>query len=430
MLRYLRLSNVGPAPHMRLEFAPRLNVLTGDNGLGKSFLLDMAWWALTRTWTGLPARPNANQSKMASIAFSVTDKVAKTKEKSRFDRANQSWTGGGVRSANPGLVLYAQVDGGFSVWDPARNYWRRKGANVDAPDRPAAYVFKPDQVWDGLPGNGSPLCNGLIRDWASWQKEGGQPLEQLTTVLTALSASPQEKLEPGRLTRISLDDVRDIPTLRMPYGQEVPVLHASAGIRRIIALAYLLVWAWQEHVRASELLSQRTTRQIIFLVDEVEAHLHPRWQRVILRALLAVVEKLVHDVRAEVQVISASHSPLVMASMESMFDSAKDAWFDIDLEGTPPAATVTVNRMPWIRRGDASRWLTGPAFDLPSAGSLDAEAVLEAAGRALTDRRISAADARKLDKQLRQVLGDTDPFWIRWRYVGQKRRWWRDSRSA
>lgn len=430
MLRYLRLSNVGPASQMRLEFAPRLNVLTGDNGLGKSFLLDIAWWALARTWTGLPARPIASRSKVASIAFSVAGKTAKTKAKCRFDRSNQTWIGDGMRSANPGLVLYAQVDGGFSVWDPARNYSRRRGATVDAPDRPPAYLFKAGQVWDGLPGNGTPLCNGLIRDWASWQKEGGQPFDQLRTVLAALAPSPQESLEPGRLTRISLDDVRDIPTLRMPYGQEVPVLHASAGIRRIIALAYLLVWAWQEHVRASELLSQRTTRQIVFLVDEVEAHLHPRWQRVILRALIAVVEKLVQDARSEVQIIAASHSPLVMASMESVFDSGKDAWFDIDLEGAPPDATVTVKRMPWIRRGDASRWLTSPAFDLSSAGSIDAERVLNDAGRALAGGRISAADARQLDKQLRQVLGDTDPFWIRWRYVGQKRRWWRDSRST
>ena len=31
-----------------LLLAPRLNLITGDNGLGKSSLLDIAWWALTR----------------------------------------------------------------------------------------------------------------------------------------------------------------------------------------------------------------------------------------------------------------------------------------------------------------------------------------------------------------------------------------------
>jgi DNA repair ATPase RecN len=44
MLRELHLSGIGSATKFDLEFAPRLNVLTGDNGLGKSFVLDVAWW--------------------------------------------------------------------------------------------------------------------------------------------------------------------------------------------------------------------------------------------------------------------------------------------------------------------------------------------------------------------------------------------------
>ena len=46
MLEYLHLKNVGPAPEMEMQLAPRLNLITGDNGLGKSFLLDVAWWCL------------------------------------------------------------------------------------------------------------------------------------------------------------------------------------------------------------------------------------------------------------------------------------------------------------------------------------------------------------------------------------------------
>ncbi len=50
LLRQLNLLNTGPAPEMNLELAPRLNLLTGDNRLGKSFLLDVAWYCLTRRW--------------------------------------------------------------------------------------------------------------------------------------------------------------------------------------------------------------------------------------------------------------------------------------------------------------------------------------------------------------------------------------------
>ena len=43
MLERLHLKNVGPAPYLRFEPAQRLNLITGDNGLGKSCLLDVAW---------------------------------------------------------------------------------------------------------------------------------------------------------------------------------------------------------------------------------------------------------------------------------------------------------------------------------------------------------------------------------------------------
>jgi DNA repair exonuclease SbcCD ATPase subunit len=50
MFKELRLKNVGPASTMALDFGDRLNLITGDNGLGKSFLLDIMWWSLTRKW--------------------------------------------------------------------------------------------------------------------------------------------------------------------------------------------------------------------------------------------------------------------------------------------------------------------------------------------------------------------------------------------
>ena len=146
--------------------------------------------------------------------------------KSRFDPKSQTWTVGQGRPANPGLIFYALADGSFAVWDPARNYW--KTGNKGSRERPPAYVFSPKEVWDGLQrDDGTWLSNGLIRDWAGWQKEKGQAFDSLLAVLEVLSPSADEKFIPGGLTRISLDDVRDIPTLKMPYGQEVAVVHAS-----------------------------------------------------------------------------------------------------------------------------------------------------------------------------------------------------------
>ncbi len=431
MLRRLHLINVGPAPQMSLDLGARLNLLTGDNGLGKSFLLDIAWWALTGRWPaeinralpiGLMAKPYGAGN--AAIGFALAGESKEERSyMSSYVRGAQAWTARGGRPASPGLVLYAQVDGSFALWDPARNYWRTVG-DEDVQDRPPAYVFSPREVWDGLRDEERGLlCNGLISDWAGWQKEKGTAFKSLRSALTAMSPSDVEKIEPGELTRISLDDPRDIPTLKMPYGQSVPVLHASAGIRRIISLAYLLVWGWEEHRKASDLLGQETTSQIIFLIDEIESHLHPRWQRRIVNSLLNVMKTLTK--KPSTQLIAATHSPLVMASIEPLFDPKTDAWFDLDLtEGSnKDKPGVELTKREFVRRGDACNWLTSEAFDMESAGALERERVLAEASKALSDEKFGANDAKKLNAKLRKVLGDTDPFWLRWRFVAEKREW-------
>lgn len=430
MLKHLRLTNIGPASSMELEFGNRLNLLTGDNGLGKSFLLDIAWWSLTRKWpaeinprlTGGKKAVPAQKNREAIIEFSFSGKVKIEDYVSMFSMRDQAWGGRAGRPANPGLVLYAMSDGSFAVWDPARNYWRTQ-EGVDIQDRIPAYVFSPTEVWDGLLGTGNTsLCNGLIRDWAGWQKEKSGPFRILKEVLKALSASEKERLIPGELTRVSLDDVRDVPTIRMPYGQDVPVIHASSGMRRIMALAYFLVWAWEEHKQAAKQIGEQDTRQIVFLIDEIESHLHPSWQRAIVPALLSVMKKLAKQ--AETQLITATHSPLIMASVEPSFDDKTDAWFDFDLVSENGKETlVKLTRREFIRHGEASSWLTSNAFDLSSARSIEAEQVLEDASVALADPSIDKNRALEIDRRLRSVLGDTDPFWMRWRFVAEKKGW-------
>ncbi len=75
--------------------------------------------------------------------------------------------------------------------------------------------------------------------------------------------------------RLSVNDARDIPTIETPQGTYVPIVHASAGVRRITALAYMLMWSWNEHRLAAESLGEDETHQVVLLVDEIESHLHP-----------------------------------------------------------------------------------------------------------------------------------------------------------
>ncbi|WP_416769563.1 AAA family ATPase [Pseudomonas sp. RHF3.3-3] len=425
MLKNLTFEGVGPAHTLALDFKPRLNFLTGDNGLGKSFVLDIAWWSLTRTWhrDGI-ATPRQDASR-SSIAYCYEGSTGDFAYKSDFDHEAQQWSVKQSRPAIPGVVIYAGVDGSFSVWDPARNHWREQGETA-APARPRSFDFSPDEVWNGLHFGDVKiqLCNGLISDWVLWQ-EGGKPaFDDLVKVLDALSPSGVEKMQPGEPMRVG-DSVRDIPSLRMPYGQDVPLTQASAGMRRIAALAYLLVWTWREHQLACKRYRIQPAREIIFLIDEIECHLHPQWQRRIVPALLDVMNALTGSRDVPVQLLAATHSPLVLASVEPQFDNERDCIWDFDLVGTEVQASL----YPYSRKGDVNAWLSSEVFNLKEPSSVAAEEALLRAREFLRDVSLQktplTAEQKgtllEIDSALRGSLSDVDSFWIRWSHFREQK---------
>ena len=220
-----------------------------------------------------------------------------------------------------------------------------------------------------------------------------------------------DRLEPGPPVRLSIDDARDIPSIWTSYTGAVPILHASSGIRRVAALAYVLTWAWSEHRIAANLRGEETVRHVTMLFDEVESHLHPRWQRSMLRALRDVGTELLDG--AELQLIASTHAPLVLASAEPWFDPQQDAWFDLDLDGEPPRAHL--RRRPYTPRGTPGAWLTSEAFDLATdRGSIEAERAILRARELLKQSDPPLDDVMAAHAELRSVLPDLDRFWVRW----------------
>lgn len=413
MLHRLTIEGVGPAQRAHFDFGERLNLITGDNGLGKSFILDVAWWALTRTWPGNPAWPGAGRS--ASIGFAYDARTTLYESEAVFDGGR--WSRDRGRPPIPGMVIFADADGGFSVWDPERNY-QKKEADTE---RPAAFIFDREQVWRGLQSEeGQPLCNGLISDWVLWQLEAGEAFEQLERVLESLSEGPPvPALAPGPPGRLAQPDTTRYPTLMMPYGEAVPIVHASAGVRRVVTLAYLLVWAWQEHQLACQQNGTRPVGRVIFLIDELESHLHPRWQRALLPALLEVMDALTGAHQVDVQIVAATHSPMVLASVEPRFDAERDRIWSLELveqaTGDGVKRVVEVQPFDWSPRGDANGWLTSELFDLGQPRSREAEDALKQMAEVMRQAAPSSEAVREADLALRRArLRDTDPLGARW----------------
>jgi hypothetical protein len=388
MLRSLHLQDIGPAKELELVFAPRVNLLTGDNGLGKTFLLDIAWGVLRPFVQTIKARPDLETAKEPRI---TADNGA-SRFTLHYDFKKQLWDMGGTISLDSDVVLFAQVDGCFSIWDPVKD--------------PSLH-FDSSEVFDGLEWNGRTVCNGLIRDVVTWRDRNNEQIEMLAKALEKLSPDPQETLRLGDPIRVSPADAREIPTLRLPYGR-IPVDIAPAGMRRVLSLAYLLVWAWSEHRAAAALVRREPARNLVLLIDEIDSHLHPQWQRVILPALMAVVEELAPTV--QLQMIASTHSPLVLASAEPFFDDDLDALFHFDLH----EGKVKLTQKDWRPRGDVSAWLTSDIFQLGEARSVEAKEAIEKAKAAFLRPNLSLDELREIHRELNAVLKDTDPFWRRW----------------
>ena len=463
MLKTLKLHGVGPVPGLVAPFGERLNLVTGDNGLGKSFLLDVCFWTLTGTWPGgRTAIPDAD-AQAPRIECEIQSKTKATSRESKYDFRTQTWSRHRGRPPLPGLVIYAAADGSFAVWDPARNYrWPgtidRIGtsgqAESEGPEQPRAFQFASaspsvygegsmgrrivrQDVANGLEEAGRVLCNGLIADWGEWfykrsSEPAINPFAYLEEAISLLS-HPQEPLRCEEPVKVFLDDSRKFPALRMPYSAVphsvkeraparrgapqipytvVPYPHWSAGVRRIVNFAYLIVWAWVEHLQAADLRKEDTTDRIILIFDEVESHLHPKWQRTILPAILKVVDKLKSNV--SVQVLAATHSPLVLASAEPLFNEDTDRlfWFDLH-EGK-----VRFKMLPWAKYGDVVGWLTSPIFDLSQARSKEAEVAIDAAKAYMRHESEKLPEGlrtkEEIEARLKRLLDGEDPFLVRW----------------
>jgi hypothetical protein len=399
----MRLINAGPAREMSINFGQRLSIVTGDNGLGKSFLLDFAWWAATGMWADREALPQFEGLKTPpEVVYGLSGNSGRLATfKSTFDQSAMVWSRPKSAMTVEAIAVFSRADGSFAIADPVRTRFN-KGVGV-------AGSLKPSDVWNGK----QPVIEGLIRDWVRWQNSSdSKTFDQFTTILKRLSPEDLGTLAPGENVRLP-GDPREIPTIQHRYGS-VPVTHASSGVQRVLLLAYLIIWSWQEHEVAAKGIGISPLRRMLVIVDELEAHLHPKWQRIVLPALLNTGDILSSDIA--IQMIAATHSPMILASMEGNFDASTDRLYH--LFGSGP--DVHLEETQFVQYGDASGWLTSPLFGLRHARSREAEMAIEDAKAVQLSDSPDPAKVAEISSRLRQYLANDDRFWPRWLYFAEK----------
>lgn len=442
-LRNLLISGVGPADVLEMApLASRVNIITGDNGLGKTFLLDATWWVLTGTWHKFAAVPSRHNARISGQVIGTRG----TKEVvGAWDPSEHLWQENESRPETNSLVIYMRVDGSFSVMDPRRNNRRYQRPDGSRSEMPRAFQFSAQEALEGLEiqdDRGSnakqKVCMGLIHDWVDWQQTSDPRFRFLAKVLSLLGAEG-EPLVPGDSAQPFLPVLdRKYPTIKMKYDQEVPIVYAPAGMQRVCILAYLLAWSFAVP-RGQKALDEWTpVGRVTLLVDEIESHLHPRWQRTILPSLIGAIEDLNDAVgplgaglHCDAQVFVATHSPLVLASMEPRFDPALDALWKLEIVNRPmevlrdgkmvaiDVPEVQLARQEWYKRGDVTAWLTS-LFDLIHPRSIEADKAIREAMQLVTRKEPDVEKIRQLTAELHRVLPETDRTWVRWAEFAEK----------
>ena len=161
-------------------------------------------------------------------------------------------------------------------------------------------------------------------------------------------------------------------------------------------------------------VSAEPQRRLVLLVDEVEAHLHPKWQRRIVPALMDVVAQLSKEVTPQIHV--ATHSPLVLASAEAIFEQSCDELHHMFLDGD----NVILETVDFIKHGRADRWLMSDIFGLRHARSVPAELAIEDAKGLQLSKRPDTSAVQEVHRKLVEHLADNDDFWPRWIFFAQQ----------
>lgn len=298
---------IGPFENLELDLSdgkgnPHLgpHILAGVNGSGKSTILRAIAWVLAEGKSGFPMEEFRHFLKgydESSVRLhippigEVRRAVVREEQEALAKWLSQDPTvlGVGRYGKDPEMLFAASYATGNDV------------GFIERPDfgRPLPAFTENALAF------GSTIDNQAIQSWL------------LSLQFRLLNARDRRKREPLEATKLRLEDA-----LRLICDREVqlevddehsdlrPMLHVqgrnlnfsqlSAGVRHTFS------WVADFMRRIDQARKNNGLESTLLLLDEVDSHLHPRWQRLLLPAMRKAFP--------ETQIIVSSHSPFVISS--------------------------------------------------------------------------------------------------------------------
>ena len=169
---------------------------------------------------------------------------------------------------------------------------------------------------------------------------------------------------------------------RTPYGN-VPLDGLSLGHRTVTAwivdLAWRLVKRYPESPKPLE-------EPAVVLIDEIDLHVHPRWQRAIMKQISGHF--------TNVQFVATTHSPMMVGSMSGVNVAV--------LRQTEAGEQVVIDNEPKVVEGWRVDQILVSLFGLETARSLRVEALMKERERLLEEN----SDTPHERERLREIADD------------------------
>jgi len=195
------------------------------------------------------------------------------------------------------------------------------------------------------------------------------------------------ELLPGN---IKFDITNDGSILFSLENQLIPITQLSDGFRSIIALVGDLIWRLFQTF--SDLTDPRQASGIV-LIDELDIHLHPVWQRLIAKKLRTVFPNL--------QFFVATHSPFVAAG------AGDDA---LTLNVKMINGEVQIEEVENIAAYDVDYILRSPAFGLVSTHSPATQEKIDRYDYLTSNRNNLQGEEIEEYEKLRQFMKEFQPI--------------------
>lgn len=409
----LSFDNAGPFSEVSFEFDPDVNVLVGPNNSGKSTAL-------------------AILGELCVYPFGVPPKLLHTGQSTHFEMI----AGNGKRSKLKGVIpvpkdlldeialMLSRI--GFSVFIPAirtstdyrsrgptrssredAEHWTTSsntnrevtfrsssisiGGNSPASDssiitKEHPEFIKRDKIAKTFPNiiQDATIIQRIVElDYKGYRTQDDSMRVIIERIATMLSEITQGF--PVSFISVEEDDDGLYPAFKTPDGI-LPFNYLSQGTQSLLQWLSYLVLGYAEY---HDYRKGHESAPGVLIVDDIDAHLHPSWQRRIITTIKNHYPKL--------QLFVSTHSPLMLAGLKPG---------QVHLLRRERRGTVSLSRNESDIVGWSSDEILAGFLDLEDPVDLGTAQMLERLRKLASKQRLSAKERSELN-QLRETVGHT-----------------------